>query len=205
VLAYEPKVDQGGTNMLPIRKIHILELDKYKAHLLNLSDDSRRLRFAYQAQDIAVERFIESVRENFDKHKIFAIEDDNLNFIGIAHISLQGEEMELAFSVSDAHQGKGLGSELIKHSIDWCRNRGITKGFMVCLQSNDKMKKLANKCGMKLKSEFGETTANIELDNPTPLTFTNEIFTSSLAAFDHFAKATRKIANDSVQALTFTY
>jgi RimJ/RimL family protein N-acetyltransferase len=191
--------------MLPIRKIPKSELNKYKDHLINLSDESKTLRFAYPARDASIEKFIETVDKNFDKHHIFAIEDNDLKFVGIAHVSLQDGEMELAFSVSDSHQGQGLGSELIKFSIDWCRNRGISKGYMVCLSTNSKMKKLASKCGMKLQNEYGETTANIELPGPTPLTYSKEFFVSNLAAFDHIAKTTRKIANDSVQALTFTY
>jgi RimJ/RimL family protein N-acetyltransferase len=191
--------------MLPIRKITLSELDKYKTHLLALSSDSRNLRFAYSAPDFAIEKFIDSVRAKFSDHRIFAIENDDLEFVAIGHISLQDNEMELAFSVLDNAQGKGYGTELINHCIDWCRNRRITKGFMVCLQSNAKMKQLAKKCGLKMNTEFGETTANIELDAPNSVTFTNEIITSNLAAFDHFTKATRKIANNSIQALTFTY
>jgi RimJ/RimL family protein N-acetyltransferase len=191
--------------MLPIRKILKTELSKYKEHLINLSDESKTLRFAYPAKNASIERFIETVDSNFNSHYIFAIEDENLNFIGVAHVSLQNDEMELAFSVADSHQGQGIGTELIKFSINWCRNRGITKGYMVCLSTNSKMKKLAAKCGMKLQNDHGETTANIELDAPTPVTYSTEFFVSNLAAFDHFTKTAKKIANNSIQALTFTY
>jgi RimJ/RimL family protein N-acetyltransferase len=191
--------------MLPIRQISKHELDKYETHLIRLSDDSRRLRFTYPASDEAISKFIATVRDNYDKHKIFTVEDDTLNIVGVAHISLQEELMELAFSVNDNMQGQGLGTELIKYSINWCRNRSISKGYMVCLSTNSKMKKLAVKCGMKLQTEYGETTAAIELDAPTPLTYTTELMTSNLAMYDHIVKTTRKLATDSIQSLIFTY
>lgn len=191
--------------MLPIRQLLAFEIDKYEKHLLSLSNNSKHLRFAYQIKDEAISKFIATLKSKIQDHTIFVIEDTDLNVIAAGHISLEGDKMELAFSVLDDYQGHGYGSALMNRCIEWCRNRGITDGYMICLQTNDKMKALAKKHGLKLHSEYGETTADVELPSATPQTYFNEAFASSLAAFDHFNKTSIKIANTAIQSLFFSY
>lgn len=185
--------------MLPIRRLLDSELHKYEEHLLALDDTSRNLRFAGVIRDEGIVRFIQTMRENIHQHKLFVIEDADLNIIGVGHISLVGDQMELAFSVANEHRGKGYGTELMARCLEWCRNRGITKGYMVCLHHNQAVKKMAAKNGMKMHSEYGETTADIELPGPTAMTIMNEIYASNLAALDHYTK----IANLVTYKLTF--
>lgn len=191
--------------MLPIRRLPKHEYYKYTEHLLSLDSESKRLRFAYQIKDEAISKFADSLLDKSDKHTLFVIEDINLKIIGVGHISLEGEKMELAFSVLHEYQGHGYGSALMERCIEWCRNRNIRDGYMVCLQTNDKMKNLAKKHGLKMKSEYGETTADVELPSATAETLFHEAYASNLAAFDHFNKASIKIANTALQSLIFTY
>ena len=191
--------------MLPIRRLLDSELDKYEQHLLALDDNSKHLRFAYRVTDAAIIKFMQTVKDNAHLHKIFVIENSNLDVVGVGHISIADGNMELALSVLPAYQGKGYGHELMGRCLEWCRNRGITNGFMVCLQSNNTIKHLASKHGLKMTSEYGETTADIILPEATAESYAREVFASNLAAFDHFNKSTTKFANDTIQALIFSY
>lgn len=186
-----------------IRKLYDWELNKYRDHLLALDAESRHLRFSYLVKDEAIENFITTIEKDISNHRIFVIENDDLEVVGVGHISLAGGNTELAFSVLKEYQGNGYGDALMKRCLGWCQNRGISSGFMVCLQRNQVIKHLAAKNGLTIHSDCGESTANIELPNMTIESLSSEMFSSTLAAFDHFGKTTRKLTNISIQALTF--
>jgi len=188
--------------MTVIRKLMPYEYDLYRAHLMALDAESKRLRFAYPIADETITELCNRINQNKDDHVIFIAEDENLDVIGAGHIGLEGDKMELAFSVLPDHQGEGIGDQLMKRCIQYCRNRGITKGYMVCLSHNAKIKHLCTKNGIKMHSEYGETIADIELPMGNPATLMHEAYVSNLAAFEHFSNVGRKIANLSIYALT---
>ena len=185
-----------------IRKLVPYEYDKYRAHLMSLDAESKRLRFAYPIADGTITELCNNIARNSDKHKIFVAENEDLEIIGAGHIGFEDNKMELAFSVLPEYQGQGIGDALMKRCIEYCRNRGIRKGYMVCLSHNDKIKHLCSKNGIKMHTEYGETVADIELEPATPITVMHEAYVSQLAAFEHFSNMGRKIANLSIFALT---
>lgn len=184
------------------RRLFPHEIVKYQKHLLKLSPESRRLRFAYPISDEGIIEFCKKILKHFDQHVIYVVESDWLDVIGVGHISLEEKNMELAFSVLDDWQGHGIGNSLMARCLEYCRNRNIKKGYMVCLQSNQAIKHLCRKNGLALHTEHGETMADIELPNPTLITFFNEIATSNLAAFEHFSRTSKRITDLSIYALT---
>lgn len=188
-------------NMISIRKLAICEYDKYQHHLLALDKDSRYLRFASHVSDEVIIKFVKSIKQNPTKHIIFVIENDTLDVIGVGHISLEGE-MELAFSVLKEYQRKGYGSALTDRCIDWCRNRGLRTGFMIFLQSNAAIKHIAIKHGLKLKSEYGETTALIDLPESNIKTFMNEAVAVNYSAFDYVFKSNKWLVANQLNMLT---
>ena len=188
--------------MAVIRKLIPYEYDKYRAHLMALDAESKRLRFAYPIADQTITELCNNIAQNADQHKIFVAENEDLEIIGAGHISFEGDKMELAFSVLPAYQGQGIGDALMKRCIEYCQNRGIRKGYMVCLSHNAKIKHLCTKNGIKMQTSHGETLADIELEPATPVSVMHEAYVSQLAAFEHFSNMGRKIANLSIFALT---
>jgi GNAT superfamily N-acetyltransferase len=130
---------------------------------------------------------------NTKDHKIFVIENDELEVVGAGHISLEGEELELAFSVLKEYQGQGMGSSLMARCVEWCQNRGIKGGCMVCLTTNTAIKKLAGKHGILINDQ-GETLADIKIPEATPSSVVHEVIDSNLARFDHLGKVQRRFA-----------
>ena len=185
-----------------IRRLIPYEYDKYRAHLMSLDLESRRLRFAYPIADGTITELCNRIAKNPDGHIIFIAENSDLEVIGAGHISFEGDKMELAFSVLEGYQGQGIGDQLMKRCIQYCRNRGVTKGYMVCLSHNQKIKHLCTKNNIKMHTSYGETVADIELEPGNPITVMQEAYTSQLAAFEHFSNMGRKIANLSIFALT---
>ncbi len=169
------------------------EYDRYRQHLLRLDEESKFLRFGYYIQDDTIHKLCDKFEKNPKHHIIFVIEDNDLNVIGAGHISLENDELELAFSVEKAYQQQGMGSSLMKRCIEWCQNRGIKGGCMVCLSHNTAIKKLAGKHGI-LINDGGETLADIKIPEMNATSVYNELVDNSLSRVDHLGKLQRRFA-----------
>lgn len=169
------------------------EYDRYRKHLLALDEESRYKRFGFHVKDETIEQLCDKFAANADKHKIFVIEDNDLNVVAAGHISLEGNELELAFSVLKEYQKQGMGSSLMSRCVEWCQNRNIKGGCMVCLSTNTAIKKLASKHGI-LINEGGETLADIKIPEPTTTSVIHEVVESNMAKMDHLGKVQRKFA-----------
>jgi GNAT superfamily N-acetyltransferase len=174
------------------RLIHI-EYHRYRAHLKQLDEDSRYLRFGYKIKDEVIDLVCDRIDRNPLKHKIFVIENEDCEVIASGHISIEDEPVELAFSVLKEYQGKGMGNSLMKRCVEWCQNRGIKTGCMVCLSRNIAVKKLAMKHGVLLE-ESGDTSASLTIPSLNASSFVHEITEDNFAMLDHMGKVQRKFA-----------
>lgn len=166
------------------------EYHRYRTHLLALDAESRYTRFGTIIKDEVIEQLCDRFEANHKEHKIFVIEDNDLKVIAAGHISLEGGETELAFSVLSEYRKQGMGSSLMSRTIEWCQNRNIRGGCMVCLSTNIAIKKLAGKHGL-LINEGGETLANIVIPEPSPASVLHEVVDSNMARVDHLGKIQR--------------
>lgn len=169
------------------------EYSRYCQHLKKLDTDSRYLRFGYAIKDVMIDQVCERIYQNPLKHKIFVIEDEDCAVIAAAHISLEDDPVELAFSVLKDHQSQGLGSALMSRAVEWCQNRGIEHGCMMCLAHNAAIKKLASNHGI-LVTRDGETLADIAIPKINAGSIVHEVVEDNLAMMDHLGKAQRKFA-----------
>lgn len=171
------------------------EYGRYKEHLLALDAESRYLRFAFHISDENLAKYCEdSFLKHPLEHKIFVIEDSDLNIIAAGHIALTENETELAFSVLKEHRGNGYGSDLMEHCVEWCQNRGIKNGFMVCLANNAVIKHLAAKHGI-ISTSYGESTASLKIPDPTPISIWKEMLETRFANYDHIGKIQMRTFN----------
>ncbi len=177
-----------------IYKLPVTEFHRYRTHLLSLDEESRYMRFGFHIRSETINQLCEKWQLNPDKHKVFAIEDNNMEVVAVGHLSLEDTPAELAFSVFKEHQGKGMGDALMSRLVEYCQNRGIKLGCMVCLGSNDKIKHLARKHGILVKTEEGDSYGQVAIPSPTPLSIWHEYVEDNLAKLDHLGKAQRKFA-----------
>ena len=170
------------------------EFYRYRTHLLSLDEESRYMRFGFFIKNETINELVSKWELNPTKHKVFAIENDNLEVVGVAHISLEDNPAELAFSVFKDYQRQGMGDALMARAIEYCQNRGIKHGCMVCLGSNDPIKKLARKHNVLVKTEDSDAMGAIEIPNPTPVSYWKEYAEDNIAKIDHLGKIQRKFA-----------
>ena len=167
------------------------EYNRYRTHLLALDEESRYTRFGVMIKDEIINQLCDRFEANFKQHKIFVIEDDDLKVVAAGHIALEGGETELAFSVLKEYRKQGMGDALMKRTIEWCQNRNIKGGCMVCLSTNTAIKRLASKHGV-LVNAGGETLANITIPDANPVSVMHEVVESNIARLDHVGKLQRK-------------
>ena len=178
------------------------DLHRYKTHLLSLDEYSRYLRFGYHIKTEIVQDLINNWSKDRDNHIIFAIENEDLDLVGVGHIALSDGPAELAFSVLKEYQGRGMGNELMSRCIEWCQNRGIKTGCMVCLSSNATIKHLAKKHGI-LVQDGPETMAEVHIPDPSITSVLHEVLENNLSTLDHLGKAQRKFARMAAFPLLF--
>jgi GNAT superfamily N-acetyltransferase len=170
-----------------VRRVLAHEYPKYAAHLLALSMESRHLRFGYMIRDEAILTMVDAWQFNYKSHTLFAIENEALEFVAVAHIAREAQGMELAFSVLDQYQGQGMGNLLMDRSIQYCRVKGLLLGNMVCLPHNAAIRHLCKKHDIQLHTEDGETLALVHLPCADYTTFVNEYADRNLGVVDYWA------------------
>jgi GNAT superfamily N-acetyltransferase len=170
-----------------VRRLLDYEYSKYREHLKKLDDNSRHLRFGLLIKDESIDQLCNGIEADREHHILFGIENKDLELVAVGHIALD-DRMELAFSVLKEYQGQGMGSDLMKRCIQWCRTHAILEGMMVCLSHNSVIKHLCTKYGIHMTSEHGETLADIHLDPAEPGTYLEEAVDRNAAILDYIAK-----------------
>jgi GNAT superfamily N-acetyltransferase len=185
--------------MFAVYRLRSDEYSRYRKHLLALDADSRYTRFGVMVKDEVIEQLCDRFEANPREHKIFVIENEALEVVAAGHIALEGGETELAFSVLKEYRKQGMGDALMKRTIEWCQNRNIKGGCMVCLSTNTAIKRLAGKHGV-LINEGGETLANISIPEATPTSVMHEVVESNIARLDHMTKVQRNFVRSLYKA-----
>jgi GNAT superfamily N-acetyltransferase len=182
-----------------VYKLQPFEYHRYRKHLLSLDPESRYTRFAFTISDETINQLCDRFESAPENHKIFVIEDEDLNVVAAGHIALEDGETELAFSVLKEYRKTGMGSALMARCIEWCQNRNIKNGHMVCLSTNTAIKRLASKHGV-LITEGGETLATIDIPKSNPASVFHEVVDSNIASIDHY----RKMRKSLIKMFTFS-
>jgi acetyltransferase len=158
-MPYPRELEGGGRTrdgaQYRIRPIRADDLGRERAFLQGLSDASRRARMLGTFRDppeALLERFV-----NVDYHDGMALlatrgcgADEQI--IGIARYAAAhgGSECELAVTVADAWQARGIGSRLGERLIEYARAQGFRRMTGTVLAQNAPMIALARHLGMQL-------------------------------------------------------
>jgi N-acetylglutamate synthase-like GNAT family acetyltransferase len=80
--------------------------------------------------------------------------------VGVARYvaDLDTREAEIAVTVADDWQDKGLDEILLRHLIDYARSCGIERLYSIELAINTQMHDLARKCGFEVTSDPNDAT-----------------------------------------------
>lgn len=140
-------------------------------------DDAPRLQegFRHLSPETIYYRFLEATNEitdeqarqltTLDYQKEMALvgtilEGDTEHIIGVARYALIGSDdpgvAETAVVVRDDYQGRGLGSLLYVHLIDYARQHGVLRFDAIVHQSNARIMKFIRRSGLDVEREMLE-------------------------------------------------
>ena len=181
---------------IQIREVSRAERPALADHFLLLSPDDRRLRFGTPLSDYSVRQYVERI--DFGRDAVFAIADDELKFLGVAHLARGNGHAELGVSVLEGYRGRGVGGALLERAHLHARNWGVSSLFMHCLTENAAMMRLARRQQMEIVTETGEADAWLKLPPPDAASHFGAVFAQRVALFDYALKsqlaATRRFA-----------
>lgn len=161
----------GGT----IRKMWLTECDKFRDHLLRLDPQSRRMRFGMAVSDDFITDYASRVGEM--KCVVYGFFIDGHMRAAAEMRQLGGDyssDAEGAFSVEEAYQNRGIGTDLLGRIIRAARNRGIERLYMNCLADNYKMQRLCRKYRAELLFDHGEVVGRVLPAVPTYISLWDE-------------------------------
>lgn len=173
--------------MYTVRKAFVNEYYKYADHLKALDLSSKQMRFTCYVSDVFIDRLVDSVVANSDKHVLFVVENDQLEFIAVGHIAL-GDNTELALSVLKPYQGQGIGNALMQRMISYCRVNQYLKGYMICLPTNQAIRHLCDKYNVQVRIEDNDAIGQVEFEKPNIITYIDENTKSNLEFIDFVNK-----------------
>jgi len=136
----------------------------FRNHLLSLDASSRRDRF----NGITDDRFVASYASRcfHDGTMVIGYLVDG-RVRGAAELHERPELAEptgeIAFSVEQEFQRRGVGSHLFERLIEAARSYGYERLLVTTHPQNETMKSLARRFGFKLSFEAGETVGRIDL------------------------------------------
>jgi GNAT superfamily N-acetyltransferase len=117
------------------------------------SEDTRYLRFAAAKPQLrpAEAHYLCGV-DDHSRGALVVIESDDPDSIhGVGRWErINCTEAELAFVVEDAHQGQGLGRQLVEATIARAHEEGFTRLVADVLRSNHRMQHLAREYGLAI-------------------------------------------------------
>jgi GNAT superfamily N-acetyltransferase len=152
--------------LIPIAPLSEEHLPQILAHLLDLSEHDRYLRFGYTATDAHIQRYVEAL--NFERDEIYGIFNTELEIIAMAHLALMkdpGRDYSSEFGVSvAAHaRGRGYGARLFERAVIHARNEKVYQMYIHALSENAPMIRIARKGGAKIERDGSETEAFLRL------------------------------------------
>ncbi|MFJ7217067.1 GNAT family N-acetyltransferase [Amycolatopsis sp. NPDC098790] len=160
-------LSDGGT--VHLRPIVPTDADGLVAFHAKLSERTRYFRYfgAYpRIPEKDLKRF--STVDHHDRVAFAAFLGDDIVAVGRYERLDHGPSAEVAFVVSDAHQGRGLGSILLEHLAAAAAECGLRRFVAEVLAENAAMVRVFRDAGYQVSREFEEGVLHLEFDiDPT--------------------------------------
>jgi acetyltransferase len=135
----------------------------------SFSDESIRYRFFQILKETSHETRVRYCNIDYDR-EIAIVPEINENgrrkILGVARVSLEpgGKTGEIAFIVVDQYQGAGLGTKMVDHVLEICKDMGVEKVYAIMLPDNFRAINLMKKMGFTISyAEDGSAKGTLGL------------------------------------------
>ncbi|HTT75743.1 MAG TPA: GNAT family N-acetyltransferase [Candidatus Binataceae bacterium] len=163
----------GG--LIHIRSIRPNDRERLLEHFKSLSEQSVYYRFFGLKHSLSDKELTQFTQLDFVKHVglvATAYSDGHEYLIGVARYIRNNEShAEVAFAVSDAHQGRGIATILLKHLARIAREAAIEVFVATVLAGNSKMLEVFDHSGLAVSRNTagGEVHVTMRLGSGPPV------------------------------------
>lgn len=142
--------------------------DAVANHFIRLNRNSNQQRFFNYRSEEMLSELVSSFKTNFRfDHYWILFQDRNQNVIGIGQLTLDmNGGGEIAISVDDNQQNKGLGKKIMSELISLSKELELKFVEMSCLVSNRKICSLVKQFGFTLKPDSDTMIGKLYLSYP---------------------------------------
>ena len=143
-----------------LRPIECTDQTEYKEFFKALSPTSLHFRFLEIIKELpneTVERYCDLDYNHEMAIIVLPMGEDKIIAVARLILSLKDRRGEFALVIADAWQGFGLGTELLGYLIKIASDYQLEELYCVLSSNNDRMIRLAEKFGLKVKSTDGDT------------------------------------------------
>lgn len=181
---------QPSPTWIPIRSLAPRHRDRILAHLLQLPERDRYLRFGYAASDSQIGRYVKGL--DFERDEVLGIFNRRLRLLGMAHLAYLSADdghpatrAEFGVSVAAHARSRGYGQRLFDLAVLHARNRGVQTLLIHALSENMPMLRIARNAGAAVVREGGESQALLQLPAESLVSHVEQLVESSAAEWDY--------------------
>ena len=161
------RTTRAGFNLL-FRPVKISDEPIVKDFFYSLSDNSMYRRFISYRKDMPHERLQDFVVIDYTKKmEILAVlgEEDKEEIVGLGQYEIEKDThiAEVAFAVSDKHQNKGIGQELLGYLTYLARRQGLLGFTAEVLLENRPMLHVFEKMGFDMEKRVGSGVYELKM------------------------------------------
>jgi GNAT superfamily N-acetyltransferase len=166
------RLREGG--LVHIRSIRPSDRNELIAAFERTSDQTRYLRFFAPKKGITEADLDFSLNVDSVNHVALAaiLEENDARQVLVGagrYVVSVGLEAELALMVDDAHQGLGIGTQLLRHLILIARQAGLQALEAEVLSANTPMLAVFKHCGLRITTRHETGVVRVRLDlTPEP-------------------------------------
>jgi ribosomal protein S18 acetylase RimI-like enzyme len=195
-----------GFRWIPILSLEARHRPRILAHLLDLSERDRYLRFGYAASDVQIERYVGQL--DFDRDEVFGIFNRRLDLVAMAHLATMDSSAahrtaaEFGVSVAKSSRGRGYGDRLFDHAALHARNRGIDSLLVHALSENTAMLRIARNAGARIERDGPESQAWVKLAPENLVSHVEALVEDTAADLDYRLKRQAHRVDELLSGLT---
>jgi RimJ/RimL family protein N-acetyltransferase len=190
---------------VPVRSLSSRHRARILAHLLQLSERDRYLRFGYIATDAQIALYVDHL--DFERDEVFGVFNRRIELVAMVHLAYAQDDSgratsaEFGVSVSERLRGKGIGARLFDHAVLHARNRGVDTLMVHALTENTAMLRIARNAGAKVERSGGDSDAVLKLPPDDLASRLEEIVEGGAAEIDYSIKRQARHLDDFITAL----
>lgn len=161
----ERRITLPDGSPLLLRPVRITDEQALQAHLYSLSDESTYRRFLGVKKAHPHEEMQQLVDLDYDRKMALVAVDDRDQILGFALYDVDpGTGLaEVAFSVRDGDQGRGIGTALLRRLAEVAYSKGIAGFFADVLSSNRAMLRVFHLSGHVVTARLDHGTYFVEI------------------------------------------